>query len=69
MALNPNIYSFDEIKEKINIELKWNELIYKIYRNQIIINKEKLLAKINEIETIREYNLSEIIFVKKKIKS
>ena len=68
LALNPNNYSFDEIKEKINIELKWNELIYKIYQNQVAINKEKLLAKINEIETIREYNLSEIIFVKKKNK-
>ena len=68
LALNPNNYSFDEIKEKINIELKWNELIYKIYQNQVAINKEKLLDKINEIETIREYNLSEIIFVKKKNK-
>ena len=65
---NSSIYSFEEVKEKIKIEIMWNELIFTKYNNQVNINKEKLLKKIdnmnNQLRT--EYKLSEIIFKKKK---
>jgi len=66
LALNPNNYSLNEIKEKINIELKWNELIYNLYKNQININEKKLIDKIDKNKNIKEYNLSELVFEKKK---
>ena len=60
-------YSIQEIKEKINIELLWNELIYSIYGNQVKIDKEKITKKINEQQNLKkkEFLLSEIIFTKK----
>ena len=63
-----NIYSINEIKEKIKLELLWNELIYKKYNQQLKIDKEKLINKINNIknENQKEYFLSEIFFKKKK---
>ena len=63
-----NNYSINEIKEKIKLELLWNELIYKKYNQQLKIDKEKLINKINNIknENQKEYFLSEIIFKKKK---
>ena len=66
-----NNYSINEIKEKIKLELLWNELIYKKYKQQLKINKEKLINKINNIknENQKEYFLSEIIFKKKKDES
>ena len=59
-------YSLDEIKKKLKIEILWNELIYSKYKNQIKINKESLIKKINNLknETRKEYLLSEIIFMK-----
>ena len=59
-------YSIDEIKKKIQIEILWNELIYKKYINQIRINKESLIEKINDLnnKTRKEYFLSEIVFEK-----
>ena len=61
-------YSFEEIKLKIKIELMWNELIYLKYKNQIKIDKNELLKKINLMnnKTRQEYLLSEIVFEKKK---
>ena len=66
-----NNYSINEIKEKIKLELLWNELIYKKYNQQVKIDKEKLINKINNIknENQKEYFLSEIIFKKKKNES
>ena len=66
-----NNYSIDEIKEKIKLELLWNEVIFNKYNQQIKIDKEKLKKKINNIknENQKEYFLSEIIFKKKKDES
>ncbi len=60
-------YSISEIKEKIKIEILWNELIYLKYKNQVEIEEEILLQKINNLgkEVKKEYFLSEIIFEKK----
>ena len=63
-----NNYSLDQIKQKIRIELFWNELIYSKYKNQIKIDKKKLIKKINNLtnKTRKQYLLSEIVFNKKK---
>ncbi len=61
-------YSINKVKQKIKIEVLWNELIYLKYNDQLNINKEKLLEKIEKMdEKIRiEYKLSEIVFKKDK---
>ena len=66
-----NNYTLEEIKEKIKIELLWNELIFLKYGNQVKINKEQLSKKIENLnsETQKEYMLSEIVFEKQKDKS
>ena len=72
MELNSkNNYSIIEVKEKIKLELLWNELIYNKYNQQIKIDKENLKKKIDNIkdENQKEYLLSEIIFKKKKNES
>ena len=63
-----NTYSIDEIKNKINIELYWNEIIYEKYNKLVKINKKFLINKINVMknEEQKEYSLSEIVFTKKK---
>ena len=66
--LNKYDFNIAEIKKKIEIETTWNSLINKIYKNQIKINKEKLLKKISNIETQNKKRfllLYEIIFEKK----
>ncbi len=62
------IYSLNEIKEKIKIEVLWNELIYLKYNNLVKIDKAEISSKINKLsnETKTEYLLSEIVFEKKK---
>lgn len=66
MLLRNENYSLDEIKKKIKIEILWNELIYSKYVNQIKIDKNLLIKKINNLsnKTRKEYLLSEIIFMK-----
>jgi len=63
-----NTYSIDEIKNKINIELYWNEIIYEKYNKLVKINKKLFINKINEMknEEQKEYSLSEIVFTRKK---
>ena len=67
LSKNDN-YSLDEIKEKIKIELFWNELIYKKYNKQVKIDEKKLKTKIENLVSNKQkkYLLSEIIFSKKK---
>lgn len=61
-------YSISEIKEKTEIELYWNELIYFKYKNSINIDKEFLIKKIKERKDNYkiQFLLSEIFFSKKK---
>jgi peptidyl-prolyl cis-trans isomerase SurA len=63
-----NGFTLDEVKKKIKIELFWNEVIYAKYINQLKIDKEKIIKKIDRLknDNYNEYLLSEIIFVKKK---
>jgi len=62
-----NFYNIDEIKEKLKIEILWNELIYLKYNNQVRIDKEFFSQKIDDMKNkkINEYLLSEIVFQKK----
>ena len=56
----------DVVKNKIEIELLWNQLIGKKYQDQININKKDLENKVEEYlkenELTKEFNLSEIVF-------
>ena len=61
-----NVYDLSKIKDKINIELYWNELIFIKYKNQVNVNREDLISKIDNLENKKEFFLSEIVFVKKK---
>ena len=65
---NSSNYSIDEVKQKLKIELMWNELIYSRYFNQVKIDKDKMIKKINSLanQEINEYLLSEIVFQKDK---
>ena len=68
MLLRKKNYSFEEIKEKLKIEIFWNDLIYLKFQKQIKIDQNELLNKINKLsdKEIKEYSLSEIVFEKKK---
>lgn len=60
-------YTIKEIKNKIEMELLWNELIYSKFINQVKVNKEKLIKRIqNKSQNTKNYFLSEIVFKKKK---
>ena len=63
-----NNYSLAQIKEKIKIEILWNELIYKKYNKQVKINEQDLIQKVNDLnnKTQKEFLLSEIVFKKNK---
>ena len=59
-------YTFDEIKKKLMIDILWNDLIYFKFKDQIKIDKNELLTKIESaaLKDKKEYLLSEIIFEK-----
>ncbi len=67
---NTTDYKIEDIKKKIKIELKWNELIYLRYNKQVNIDRDGILQKINNLsnEFAKEYQLSEIVFKKGKNK-
>ena len=55
--------TYREIKQKIKIEITWNQLIYAKYNEQVKINLEKLRKKIlKQRENQNSYLLSEILF-------
>lgn len=60
-------YLLSDVKKKIEIDLAWNEMIYRKYNSQVKIDESKIIKEINNIERLnKEYLLSEIIFTKKK---
>ena len=58
--------SIEEVKEKIKIEILWNQLIGAKFKDQINIDEENLKRKISEnnlnFKKSVEYDLSEIVF-------
>lgn len=57
-------YSINEVKDKIDIELYWNEIIFKRFSNLIKIDEKKLKKKISNMKDQKQkkFNLSEIVF-------
>jgi len=65
--LNDFNISLNDIKEKIEIENEWKNLIYSRYSKSVKIDKDGLIDKIEKIskeEFSIEYDLSEILFTK-----
>ena len=63
--LNDNGLSIDFIRQKIQIEITWNKLIYEVFKNQVQINDEKIRKEIvsSKNDTNEKlYLLSEIVF-------
>ena len=58
--LNKKHYSIDEIKQKLKIEILWNELIYSRFNTQVKVDKNLLIKKIKsrKSDTIKEFLLS-----------
>ncbi len=59
-----NSFSIDEVREKIKIELFWNELIYSKHSNKLKIDRVAIIKKVDSLNDgeIKEYLLSEIVF-------
>ena len=60
--------SMEDLKIKIEIENEWKNLIYSKYIKSVKIDKERLIKRIEKNSNekfLEEYNLSEIVFVKK----
>ena len=67
--LNNFDISINDLREKIGIENEWKNLVYSKYSTSIKIDKENLINKINKSskeEFFIEYDLSEIVFIKKQ---
>ena len=63
--------SLTTVKEKLKIEIMWNQLIAEKYKNQITVNKEKIRDKVLKekvnYKNLIEYDLSEIVFSAKNM--
>ena len=59
-----NNIDFELFSEEIEIQLKWQKLIYNLYSEKIEINENEILNEIKEIQSLQEemyeYKLSEI---------
>ena len=60
--LNYSEYELDEFKKKILLELKWNQLVYQFYKNQIIIDKEKIDKKLKTLIAGQKKNVEYLIY-------
>ena len=67
--LNDFNISINDLKEKIEIENEWKNLIYSKYSKNIKIDRDNLIKEIEKMSKEKfslEYNLSEIVFTKKQ---
>jgi len=55
-------YEFDEFKKKILLELQWNQLVYQFYKNQIVIDKEKIDKKLKILITEQKKNMEYLVY-------
>ena len=72
--LSKNNVDMEKVKEKILIEIAWNNLIVKIFENEIEIDKDSMIKELEKFNKQKVDNLllSEIIFTineKKELKS
>ena len=60
---------YETIQQKLYIEALWNQLIYKKYSKNVVINEKELksniIEKVNNKNKKFSYNLSEIFFEQK----
>ena len=65
--LSQNDIDIKRVKEKISIEIAWNDLVVKTFKNEIEINKDLLSKEVENFdkEMIDNLLLSEIIFTVK----
>jgi peptidyl-prolyl cis-trans isomerase SurA len=61
-------FNLVEIENKIKIELFWNELIFSRFKDQLDVDNERIIAKVEKLgnKQYKEFYLSEIVFKKKK---
>lgn len=55
-------FNLNEFKEKMTIEVLWNQIIYEKFLDKVKINKDQLRDEVLENEEKFVYNLSEIVF-------
>ena len=71
--LNKFDLSINEVREKLSVEMLWNQLISVKYKDRINIDIDKIRKKIQEekinYQNLIEYDLSEIIFSAKNIEN
>ncbi len=71
--LNKFDLSINEVREKLSVEMLWNQLISIKYKDRINVNEDKIRKKIQEekinYQNLIEYDLSEIIFSAKNIEN
>lgn len=67
--LSQNNIEIQDLRKKLVIEKSWNTLIYEIYNEKVIINKNEITKKLDKIikenSFQKSFNLSEIIFSEK----
>jgi parvulin-like peptidyl-prolyl isomerase len=55
-------YELDELKKKILLELQWNQLVYQFYKNQIVIDKEKIDKKLKTLISEQKKNIEYLVY-------
>ena len=62
--MNSNNVDFEYLKRKFEIDLKWNTLIFELYKNKVVLNmnevEEKINSEIQKMDSDRDFLLSEI---------
>ncbi|MDC1078484.1 peptidylprolyl isomerase [Candidatus Pelagibacter sp.] len=61
--LKKNDINFQKYKEKLEVQILWNQIIYQKYNKKITVNEKEILEKIKSRDAKnKSFNLSEIIF-------
>ena len=60
--LKKNNLMFEEIQNKITIQILWNNLIFQKFSKKVKINKELIKEEISKKEIQEEYLISELVF-------
>ena len=60
--LKKNDLKLDDIKQKMTIQLMWNEYIFQKFSKNVKINRNSIENEISKKETQAEYFISEIVF-------
>ena len=60
--LKKNDLKLDDIKQKMTIQLMWNEYIFQKFSKNVKINRNSIENEISKKETQAEYLISEIVF-------